>query len=225
MEEKIIEAQFTKNKLSRILLAISLGLISLGVIIAWSIYSTGTEFSIISFYGTYYSVEIPYKESFNSYFDFLVGFMLTPFNYSDWWFLIIIDLGIVLLLAFVFFAWQMSKCALTVTNRRVTGKASFGKSVDLPLKQISAVSLGGCKSISVATSSGKLHFWFIKNREEVHTALNDIIGKVQVETAYTPYNTPSAGSADELKKYKDLLDAGVISQEEFDAKKKQLLGL
>lgn len=32
-------------------------------------------------------------------------------------------------------------------------------------------------------------------------------------------------SADELKKFKDLLDDGVITQEEFDAKKKQLLGL
>ncbi|MBR3588760.1 MAG: SHOCT domain-containing protein [Clostridia bacterium] len=31
--------------------------------------------------------------------------------------------------------------------------------------------------------------------------------------------------ADELKKYKDLLDNGVITQEEFDAKKKQLLNL
>ena len=31
--------------------------------------------------------------------------------------------------------------------------------------------------------------------------------------------------ADELKKYKDLLDSGIITQEEFDAKKKQLLGL
>lgn len=30
---------------------------------------------------------------------------------------------------------------------------------------------------------------------------------------------------DELTKYKDLLDSGVITQEEFDAKKKQLLGL
>ena len=28
-----------------------------------------------------------------------------------------------------------------------------------------------------------------------------------------------------LKKYKDLLDTGVITQEEFDAKKKQILGL
>lgn len=31
--------------------------------------------------------------------------------------------------------------------------------------------------------------------------------------------------ADELKTYKDLLDAGAITQEEFDAKKEQLLGI
>ena len=31
--------------------------------------------------------------------------------------------------------------------------------------------------------------------------------------------------ADELKKYKELLDMGIITQDEFDAKKKQLLGL
>lgn len=37
--------------------------------------------------------------------------------------------------------------------------------------------------------------------------------------------TPGFDVADELKKYKDLLDCGAITQEEFDAKKKQLLGL
>ena len=31
--------------------------------------------------------------------------------------------------------------------------------------------------------------------------------------------------ADEIKKFKDLLDAGAITQEEYDAKKKELLGL
>jgi len=36
---------------------------------------------------------------------------------------------------------------------------------------------------------------------------------------------PQASSADELAKFKGLLDEGVISQEEFDAKKRQLLGL
>ena len=35
----------------------------------------------------------------------------------------------------------------------------------------------------------------------------------------------NVSSAEELKKYKELLDSGIISQEEFDAKKNQLLGL
>ncbi len=35
----------------------------------------------------------------------------------------------------------------------------------------------------------------------------------------------SSTNADELQKYKNLLDNGAITQEEFDAKKKQLLGL
>lgn len=38
-------------------------------------------------------------------------------------------------------------------------------------------------------------------------------------------STNTVSSADELKKFKDLLDSGIITQEEFDAKKKQLLGL
>ena len=44
-------------------------------------------------------------------------------------------------------------------------------------------------------------------------------------------NAPAGGvvqqlsPADELKKHKELLDMGIITQEEFDAKKKQLLGL
>ena len=37
--------------------------------------------------------------------------------------------------------------------------------------------------------------------------------------------TAQLSAADELKKFKDLLDIGAITQEEFDAKKKQLLGL
>ena len=44
--------------------------------------------------------------------------------------------------------------------------------------------------------------------------------KVTVET-----NAANATSADELKKYKALLDSGAITEEEYEAKKKQLLGL
>ena len=48
--------------------------------------------------------------------------------------------------------------------------------------------------------------------EEIHQAANG-------------NSNSSVSAADEIKKYKELLDSGIISQEEFDAKKKQLLGL
>ena len=75
-----------------------------------------------------------------------------------------------------------------------------------------------------------IRFWFIENRNEVHAALSDIIAKAQIENTNQKIDISSAApvassNADEIKKYKELLDAGIITQEEFDAKKKQLLGL
>ena len=59
--------------------------------------------------------------------------------------------------------------------------------------------------------------------------LNNIAVAGDVKTAPTrePHTADSTvlGTAEELKNYKELLDSGVITQEEFDAKKKQLLGL
>ena len=40
-----------------------------------------------------------------------------------------------------------------------------------------------------------------------------------------PAPQPQASAADEILRFKELLDMGVITQQEFDAKKKQLLGL
>lgn len=38
-------------------------------------------------------------------------------------------------------------------------------------------------------------------------------------------NQHKESAADEIKKYKELLDMGAITQQEYDAKKKQLLGI
>ena len=47
----------------------------------------------------------------------------------------------------------------------------------------------------------------------------------EIRQAANGNSKSTVSAADELKKYKELLDSGVITQEEFDAKKKQLLGL
>jgi len=45
-----------------------------------------------------------------------------------------------------------------------------------------------------------------------------------IPAAPTPQSS-AISAADELIKFKELLDMGILTQEEFDAKKKQLLGL
>ena len=47
----------------------------------------------------------------------------------------------------------------------------------------------------------------------------------EIESQIKTTEQTSFSPADELRKYKELLDSGVITQEEFIAKKKQLLGL
>lgn len=131
--------------------------------------------------------------------------------------------------AFIFgviFYYATRKIELTVTDKRVYGVATFGKRVDLPFDSISSVGTGW-KKIAVATSSGKIVFRGIKNCEKIHKALSALLMERQSKTpvATTIKQELPQSNADELKKYKELLDSGVITQEEFDAKKKQLLSL
>ena len=135
--------------------------------------------------------------------------------------------GIVISLPLFIFSIAIAKTSITVTDKRVFGTTTFGKRVDLPFDSISAIGMSAFKGIAIGTSSGKISFKGIGNRDEIHSTINQQLVNRQSQAK----NIPSAkqeilpSNADELKKYKDLLDSGVITQEEFDAKKKQILGL
>ena len=132
------------------------------------------------------------------------------------------------IILFVFYLY-VNKMQIVVTDKRVYGKTSFGKQVDLPLDSISAVGTSLFKGIAVGTSSGRIKFLGISNRNEIYEEIKKILADRQSKEvkASAPVTniTQAQSSADELKKFKELLDSGIITQEEFDAKKKQLLGL
>ena len=118
---------------------------------------------------------------------------------------------------------------IIVEKDNVYGYTLFGKRVDLPMDSISAIGTAALKSIAISTSSGVIKFCAIENVYEVKDVIVNLVKERQKKTQ-TVQAAPTApqvplSNADELKKYKDLLDSGIISQEEFDAKKKQLLGL
>lgn len=221
MDEKIlIEAKFKKNYVSLILLGLAIFFILLALIVASSVYSNG-EGHVYGYGGIW-----PYKMIYDSFGAFFAGeFFEQAFGYL----MIAVAPAFVLAALFLFLLFR---CELVVTDKRVYGKAAFGIRIDLPINKISSIGLGMklFSSVAVATSSGKIKFYLLENREDVYQTISNAIANIETPIApiaeiNNKQNSSFAGSAaDELKKYKELLDSGIITQEEFDAKKKQLLG-
>ena len=118
------------------------------------------------------------------------------------------------------------KCELQVTENNVKGKTLFGKEVVLPLYMVSAYSTRKFLSVvSVATASGITKFSLIENYKEIGEVLAQQINQRQRNTETYSKKSTESNSMDDLLKLKSLLDSGIITQEEFDAKKKSLLGL
>ena len=105
------------------------------------------------------------------------------------------------------------------------GVTKWSRRVDLPLNQISAVSTSWLKGIAVGTSSGRIIFKAIENYIDVHKEIINLLATKQDSTEFHTLKVENGNNIEDLKKLKDLLDSGIITQEEFDAKKKQLLGV
>ena len=130
-------------------------------------------------------------------------------------------------LFFLIIFFMMHKMQITITDKRVYGQTYFGRSVDLPMDSISAVGSSLLNGITVSTSSGKVSFLFIEDSKGLHELLRQLLidRQYKKEAEKTQCVLPVTSIADELKKYKELLDCSVITQEEFETKKNQLLGL
>ena len=113
---------------------------------------------------------------------------------------------------------------IVVTNIRVYGKTVFGKRVDLPLDSISSIGTSAITArISIGTSSGRITFYNISNIDSINSELTKLINNRQNKS--NEVKKKEFSNADELKKYKELLDSGAITEEEYNVKKKELLGL
>lgn len=60
--------------------------------------------------------------------------------------------------------------------------------------------------------------------QRIHNAVVDIFHKIKNSNNNNNSNTQVKSIAEEIKEFKELLDIGAITQDEFDKKKKELLG-
>lgn len=127
-----------------------------------------------------------------------------------------------------------------ITNKRyyfsgIDGKSSAffpqPKSGSVDLKDAHAITMGtqGIWGPYVAFETKNDDYKLIvghgDDQAKVKSCLDDVIKMAQQSTGANSIVQAAFSPADELKKFKELLDMGVITQEEFDAKKRLLLGL
>ena len=166
-----------------------------------------------------YAYEQDYKKGFDYIFSFIDGSTYTFLGGV----LVLLFIPIILLIFKL-----LNEPELVVTDKRIYGITLTGKRVDLPISKVSAVGTGGFSRVSVSTSSGAISFSFIENQKELFEAISQLlIKKEEIKETLTVIENVSQtnSNADELKKYKELFDNGIITEEEFNTKKKQLLGL
>ena len=125
-------------------------------------------------------------------------------------------------------------CILFITSQRILYGCkgllwSTVKSVNLDdCRDVESDTFGILKgTIKINTRTEVVKFEAKKSETLRLASLIETVIKEVVDSNKVPnvQQVNQISAADELKKFKELLDSGLISQEEFDAKKKQLLGL
>ncbi len=83
------------------------------------------------------------------------------------------------------------------------------------------------KALRIASTSGVIRIPYVLNADEVVSFLSEGIEKARKKRAEMPEKIPEKPQVDVaegLKKFAELRDAGIITEEEFQQKKKELLG-
>ena len=84
---------------------------------------------------------------------------------------------------------------LVVTDKRICGKNTFGVRADIPISSITAVYTGLFGKFIVSTSSGKTSFSLIKNANEIHEVVSELLFEIQNKLAEQPRNNTSNHSS------------------------------
>ncbi len=110
---------------------------------------------------------------------------------------------------------------IKVYPNRVDCKSGLG-SQSIPINQIASVQIArmGVFQVTLETSGGKKYSIPTNKKKEVQQAIYDAQARFAAESG-----KPQTSVADEIMKLNELKEKGIISQEEFEKKKKQLLDL
>lgn len=136
---------------------------------------------------------------------------------------------------------QRQNTSLTISGSTVYGSYDsflFKKSFDMPIEKVESITVSSNfadeirtgKTLELRSASGNIKLHFVQNAEEIVDAKASTTEKIkkEEEIVSTNHDAPQvtlseADKIEALKKYKELKDQGIITEEEFETKKSQLL--
>lgn len=157
---------------------------------------------------------VPFYFEYTSFPDFFFGNYLFGDNA-----ILMLCIYVVMLVLLVFTVIYLKDrgSGLTVTPEAVICQRKPGKTVQCLYPDIASVEKAGLGGVKLKGSGIAFKCLFLKNGDELQKAIQD--RKMAVSRG------GGSSNADSLGKFKELLDSGAISQEEYDAKKRELLNL
>lgn len=132
----------------------------------------------------------------------------------------------------IYLLCQNKYVEIVVTDKRVyiTNTKTNKFRNELPFEKISNITKSGTNSFQISTATGVISV-LCENRDQVFEVISEQLRNSQtrhviIEKDLTKEpQKENKSETDKIREYKKLLDDGIISQEEFDAKKKELLEL
>lgn len=133
-------------------------------------------------------------------------------------------ISIILLLFIKRWYLKDSKKNIAIEERRIVCKNGEKVLREFLISDISSVESSRLKGIILRGNNIKYKVNLLNNAEEIKSKIIDRLEKIKTSTTVDSKNVSNT-NAKEIKEYKELLDSGIITQEEFDEKKKQLLNM
>lgn len=136
--------------------------------------------------------------------------------------LIFVAALVLIMLVFQVLTLLEKKKKIIIEKRGVICTGSLGKEIVFPIKRSLTVKKGLFNGIRVKSPEHRYYILSVSNGKEIVDVVNNIKSEIQKALSDSKAKT---SATEELLKLKELLDAGVITQDEFDAKKKAYLNL
>ena len=123
---------------------------------------------------------------------------------------------VVILLINIFYALSR-QVKIIVSDDSVVYEKFTGKSKQFLIKDITSAETTGLSGLKILGNNIKVKTLLLKNNEELKDYIIDLISKKSND------NFKKTSIADELEKYKKLLDSGAITREEYEIEKNRFL--